>query len=301
MQQPAPTEKALLARAGVPQRAPTWRLYWRRLKAHPLALVGTLVFCFFLLMAFIGPWVAPYEFQAQEIASRLQPPGAQHLFGTDQYGRDLLSRVMSGGVNSMIVGLATVAIGLLTGVLLGMLAAYRRGIVDEVIMRLSDLLFAFPAVLTAILVTSVTGPSMANATLAIAIFYIPVFARLTRAMALSVWEREFIVAARASGTGELDIAWRHVMPNILPALIIQATIQFAVAILAEAGLSYLGLGIQPPHASWGRMLNEAQTLMGMAPWIAVFPGLAISGSVLGFSLLGDGLRDALDPRLSSGR
>ena len=260
--------------------------------------IGIALSAVMVLLSAVSLVWTPYDPAVMSPADRLQPPSLRHLLGTDQYGRDLLSRIMSGGVNAMIVGLATVAIGLLTGVTLGMLAAYRRGIVDEAVMRLSDLLFAFPAVLTAILVTSVTGPSMANATLAIAIFYVPVFARLTRAMALSVWEREFVVAARAAGTGELDIAWRHVLPNILPALIIQATIQFAVAILAEAGLSYLGLGIQPPHASWGRMLNEAQTLMGMAPWIAVFPGLAISWSVLGFSLLGDGLRDALDPRLT---
>lgn len=270
---------------------PLGRLVKNRSLTIGLALSAVVV----LLAAASLAWT-PYDPDVMNPADRLQAPSLRHLFGTDQYGRDLLSRVMAGGVNSIIVGLVTVATGLSVGILLGMLAAYWRGFVDETIMRLSDLLFAFPAVLTAILVTSVTGPSMATAMLAIAIFYIPVFARLTRALALSVWQREFIVAARASGTRDLAIAWRHVMPNILPALIVQATIQFAVALLAEAGLSYLGLGVQPPSASWGRMLNEAQTLMALAPWVAVFPGLAISWAVLGFSLLGDGLRDALDPR-----
>jgi peptide/nickel transport system permease protein len=178
-----------------------------------------------------------------------------------------------------------------------MASAYFGKWVDESIMRFSDFLFGFPAVLTAILITSILGPSMINAMLAIGIFYIPVFARLTRAVAMSIWEREFIAAARACGVGEWSIAWRHVLPNILSHLLIQGTIQFAVAILAEAGLSYLGLGSQPPQASWGRMLNEAQTFMSLAPWMAIFPGLAIAWAVLGFNLLGDGLRDTLDPKM----
>jgi peptide/nickel transport system permease protein len=204
---------------------------------------------------------------------------------------------MTGAVNSIIVGLVTVAIGLTIGVALGLAAAYYGKLLDEAIMRFSDLLFGFPAVLTAILITSILGPSMVNAMLAIGIFYIPVFARLTRAVAGVVWEKEFIAAARVSSSSEWSITWRHVLPNILSPLIIQGTIQFAVAILAEAGLSYLGLGTQPPHASWGRMLNEAQTFMSSAPWMAVFPGLAIAWAVLGFNLLGDGLRDTLDPRM----
>ncbi len=239
----------------------------------------------------------PYDGNRMNAVERLKGPSWAHPLGTDQYGRDTLSRVMTGSVNSIIVGLVTVAIGLTLGVGLGLAAAYFGRLADEAIMRFSDLLFGFPAVLTAILITSILGPSMVNAMLAIGIFYIPVFARLTRAVAMVVWEREFIAAARASGIGELAITWRHVLPNILSPLLIQATIQFAVAILAEAGLSYLGLGTQPPHASWGRMLNEAQTFMDMNPWMAIFPGLAIAWAVLGFNLLGDGLRDTLDPRM----
>jgi peptide/nickel transport system permease protein len=239
----------------------------------------------------------PYEANSMNAPLRLNAPSPTHPLGTDQYGRDILSRVMVGAVNSIIVGLVTVAIGLSIGVLLGLASAYYGKLVDESIMRLSDLLFAFPAVLTAILITSVLGPSMINAMLAIAIFYIPVFARLTRAVSMTVWNREFIAAARSSGISEWMITWRHVLPNILSPLIIQGTIQFAVAILAEAGLSYLGLGTQPPHASWGRMLNEAQTYMSSAPWLAIFPGVAIAWAVLGFNLLGDGLRDTLDPKM----
>ncbi len=239
----------------------------------------------------------PYQPNAMNSKARLNGPSLTHPLGTDQYGRDILSRVMVGAVNSIIVGLVTVSIGLSIGVMLGMVSAYYGKLVDESIMRLSDLLFGFPAVLTAILITSVLGPSMINAMLAIGIFYIPVFARLTRAVAMTIWSREFITAARASSVSEWAIAWRHVLPNILSPLLIQGTIQFAVAIIAEAGLSYLGLGTQPPNASWGRMLNEAQTYMAAAPWLAIFPGVAIAWAVLGFNLLGDGLRDTLDPKM----
>ena len=259
--------------------------------------VGFILSVVVICMALTSLVWTPYEPNAMNSKVRLKGPSMGHPLGTDQYGRDILSRVMDGAINSIIVGLVTVAIGLSIGVSLGMLAAYYGKLVDESIMRFSDLLFGFPAVLTAILITSVLGPSMINAMLAIGIFYIPVFARLTRAVALTLWDREYIDAARASGVSEWAIAWRHVLPNILSPLIIQGTIQLAVAILAEAGLSYLGLGTQPPNASWGRMLNEAQTYMASAPWLAIFPGLAIAWAVLGFNLLGDGLRDTLDPKM----
>jgi peptide/nickel transport system permease protein len=256
-------------------------------------LLSTLV----VIMALSSVIWTPYAADVMSPHDRLEPPSISHLFGTDQYGRDILSRVMEGAVNSIVVGLVTVAMGMSAGVFLGLASAYYGKLMDECIMRLSDLMFGFPAVLTAILITSILGPSMINSMLAIGIFYIPVFARLTRAVAMSIWEREFIAAARASGISEWAITWRHVLPNILSPLLIQGTIQFAVAILAEAGLSYLGLGTQPPHASWGSMLNEAQTFMGMAPWMAIFPGVAIAWAVLGFNLLGDGLRDTLDPKM----
>jgi peptide/nickel transport system permease protein len=259
--------------------------------------VGFILSLIVVITAVISLIWTPYDANRMNAKLRLQGPSWHHPLGTDQYGRDTLSRVMVGAVNSIIVGLMTVAIGLSVGVLLGLASAYYSRWVDEIIMRFSDFLFGFPAVLTAILITSILGPSMINAMLAIGIFYIPVFARLTRAVAMIVWEREFIVAARAAGISEWSIAGRHVLPNILSPLLIQGTVQFAVAILAEAGLSYLGLGTQPPHASWGRMLNEAQTYMSLSPWIAIFPGLAIAWAVLGFNLLGDGLRDTLDPKM----
>ena len=259
--------------------------------------VGFILSAVVVLAALLSIVWTPFDADKMNARERLQGPTWAHPLGTDQYGRDTLSRVMTGAINSIIVGLVTVPIGLSIGVLLGLASAYFGKFVDEAIMRLADLLFGFPAVLTAILITSILGPSMINAMLAIGIFYIPVFARLTRAVALTIWEREFIVAARAAGMSEWSIAWRHVLPNILSPLLIQGTIQFQVAILAEAGLSYLGLGTQPPTASWGRMLNEAQTFMSHAPWMAVFPGLSIAWAVLGFNLLGDGLRDTLDPKM----
>ncbi len=259
--------------------------------------VGFILSAIVLLMALTSFVWTPYNPNRMNPRERLSGPSISHPLGTDQYGRDMLSRVMVGAVNSIVVGLVTVAIGLSAGVLLGLMAAYYGRFVDEAIMRFSDFLFGFPAVLTAILITSIMGPSMVNAMLAIGIFYIPIFARLTRAVSLTLWEREFIAAARVSGISEWAITWQHVMPNITSPLLIQGTIQFAVAILAEAGLSYLGLGTQPPHASWGRMLNEARTFMSMSPWMAIFPGVAIAVAVLGFNLLGDGLRDALDPKM----
>ena len=259
--------------------------------------VGFILTSIVVIAALISLFWTPYDGNRMNARARLQGPSIQHPLGTDQYGRDTLSRVMVGAVNSIIVGLVTVAMGLSVGVFLGLTSAYYGRWVDESIMRFSDLLYGFPAVLSAILITSILGPSMINAMLAIGIFYIPVFARLTRAVSITIWEREYIAAARAGGVSEWAITRRHVLPNILSPLLIQGTIQFAVAILAEAGLSYLGLGTQPPHASWGRMLNEAQTFMTLAPWMAIFPGLAIAWAVLGINLLGDGLRDTLDPRM----
>ena len=263
--------------------------------------VGFFLTSIVVIAALVSLIWTPYDGNRMNARVRLQGPSIQHPLGTDQYGRDTLSRVMVGAVNSIIVGLVTVAIGLVVGVSMGLASAYYGRWVDESIMRFSDLLYGFPAVLSAILITSILGPSMVNAMLAIGIFYIPIFARLTRAVSITIWEREYIAAARASGVSEWAITRRHVLPNILSPLLIQGTIQFAVAILAEAGLSYLGLGTQPPHASWGRMLNEAQTFMTLAPWMAIFPGLAIAWAVLGLNLLGDGLRDTLDPRMVRAR
>ncbi|MBK1634303.1 ABC transporter permease [Rhodovulum adriaticum] len=242
-------------------------------------------------------WV-PHDVTVLEIGQRLRPPGGAFPLGTDQYGRDLLSMLMVGARVSIAVALVAVGIGIALGVPLGLMAAANRGSwLDEVVMRLNDLIFAFPALVIAILITAVLGPSALNAILAIGIFNIPVFARVARGAALSLWTLDFVLAARLAGKGRLRISAEHILPNIAPLLIVQATIQFSLGILAEAGLSYVGLGAQPPTPSWGRMLAEAQTMIYTAPRLAVLPGLAIVLTVLGLNLLGDGLRDALDPRL----
>ena len=233
--------------------------------------VGFLLSVVIVAMALISFLWTPYPPNRMSAQDRLQGPSVSHPLGTDHYGRDILSRVMKGAVNSIIVGLVTVAIGLSLGVLLGMLAAYYGRFVDEVIMRFADLLFGFPAVLTAILITSILGPSMVNAMLAIGIFYIPVFARLTRAVGMTVYARDFITAARSTGAGEWRVAWRHVMPNIVsPPLLIQGTIQFSVAILAEAGLSYLGLGYPAAPRLLGPHVKRSPNLYGWGTLVGPF-------------------------------
>jgi peptide/nickel transport system permease protein len=274
-----------------------WSENVRRFLRNRNFTIGFVISSIIVAGALVSLVYTPYDPTAMDIRHRLEPPSQGHWLGTDHYGRDVFSRIMQGAVNSIIVGLVAVSIGMSFGVLLGSVAGYSRGIPDEIIMRMSDLLYGFPAVLSAILITSVFGPGIINSMVAIGIFYIPIFARLTRASSLSVWERDYIMAARAAGRSDFSITFRHVLPNITAPLIIQGTVQFAVAILAEAGLSYLGLGTQPPKASWGQMLQEAQTFMGASPGLAIFPGLAIALAVLGFNLLGDGLRDTLDPKM----
>jgi len=272
----------------------------RRFKDVNLIIGGVLVLAI-LATAGLSFFYTPYDPNRMNMANRFEPPGAKYLLGTDQYGRDILSRVMKGAVNSLVVGWVAVGIGMGFGVLFGSLAAFWKGWKSEGIMRLMDVLYGFPAVLSAILITSILGAGIVNSMLAIGIFNIPIFTRLTRGTSLSVWQRDFVTSARAIGQGNRGIICGTILPNILSPLIVQGTVQFAIAILAEAALSYLGLGTQPPHASWGRMLNEAQTFMEISPWLAIFPGLAIAWAVLGFNLLGDGLRDLLDPKLSRTR
>ena len=243
----------------------------------------------------------PYPPAALDIPNKLMTPSAAHWLGTDALGRDVVSQLLAGARVSLLVGVIAVGIGLVFGVALGLIAASAGGLVEDAIMKLCDFTFAFPALLMAILLTATYGPGVVNAILAIGIANVPIFAKLTRAMANGVLSREFTLAARAAGRGPLAIAFEHVLPNVTPTLIVQATIQFAIAILAEAALSYLGLGAQPPLASWGRMLADAQAWMYTAPRLAIFPGLAVALSVFGLNLLGDGLRDALDPRLRARR
>jgi peptide/nickel transport system permease protein len=261
-------------------------------------IIGVSITLAILLVALLSLGYTPYDPNRMNLSERFQSPSGDHWLGTDQYGRDIFSRVMKGSANSILVGLVAVSIGMSFGILLGLLSAFYKKWVDEAVMRVSDVLYGFPAVLSAILMTSILGPGVINSMIAIGIFNIPIFSRLTRATSLSVWERDYVTSAKAIGRGDLGIIWKYVLPNILSSLIVQGTVQFAIAILAEAGLSYLGLGTQPPHASWGRMLNEAQTFMSTSSWLAIFPGCAIALAVLGFNLLGDGLRDMLDPKLA---
>lgn len=281
------TDSALPAR-------PRW---WRSATQHPSCAVGTTL-VLLLLMAAALSWVwTPWSAYEIDLGHKLQPPNGQHWLGTDAFGRDVLSLLLVGARSSLLVGTVAVGMGLGIGTALGLLAAARGGWLEESILRLADFTFAFPAILSAIMLTAVWGAGIGNAIIAIGIFNIPTFIRVSRASAHTVWARDFILAARACGKGRWHITLEHILPNIAPVLIVQATVQFATAILAEAALSYLGLGTQPPQPSWGRMLSEAQTLMFQAPLLAVWPGAAIALSVLGLNLLGDGLRDLLDPRL----
>ena len=256
--------------------------------------VMTLVVVIVALLSFV--WT-PYDVEAIRIGDKLLGPSAAHWMGTDHFGRDVLSMIMVGSRNSLAVALVAVGIGAGIGVPLGLLAAARGGLVDDAVMRTNDLIFAFPALLLAVMITAVFGAGAINAIIAIGVFNIPVFARVSRGAALSLWTREYVLAARTAGKSSAQISLEHILPNLTSLLVVQAAIQFALGIVAEAGLSYVGLGAQPPMPSWGRMLSEAQTMIGFAPWLAIFPGLAIVFVVLGLSLMGDGLRDALDPRV----
>lgn len=271
--------------------------FWRRAARHPsFAAGGLLVLALVLFTAVSLVW-SPYAPGEVDVPNKFAPPSASHWLGTDSLGRDVASQLLVGAQNSLAVGAVAVVIGVSLGVALGALAAARGGWLDEALMRASDFAFAFPALLTAVLLTAVQGPGLAASVVAIGVFNVPVFARITRGSARAVWSRDYVLAARAAGKGRWRITLDHVLPNIAHVLVVQATVSFAVAILAEAALSYLGLGTQPPAPSWGRMLAEAQGQLFRAPMLAVWPGLAIAVSVLGLNLLGDGLRDLLDPRL----
>ncbi|GGH50975.1 ABC transporter permease [Comamonas phosphati] len=272
-----------------------------RLSSHRNLWLGAVLTALLIAAALLSFVWTPGSAFEMDMNAALQPPGGQHWLGTDAFGRDVASQILVGARASIAVGLIAVGIGLAAGLVLGLLASARRGWVEEIIMRLADFTFAFPALLSAIMLTAVFGPGMVNAIIAIGIFNIPTFARITRASANAIWARDYVTAARACGKSRTAITLQHVLPNIASILIVQATIQFALAILAEAALSYLGLGTQPPQPSWGRLLSEAQTLMFQAPLLAIWPGLAIALSVLGLNLLGDGLRDLLDPRLTRTR
>jgi peptide/nickel transport system permease protein len=265
----------------------------------PVALVlGACLTMVFLLAAMVSLVWTPHPVDALNIANKLRPPSIDNLLGTDHFGRDMLSMLMVGARTSIAVAIGAVTVGMALGVPLGLIAASRHGRwLDDLVMRGNDLVFAFPSLVIAILITAVFGPSAINAIIAIGIFNMPVFARVTRGGALTIWSQEYVLAARVAGKGAARISVEHILPNVANLLIVQGTIQFSLAILIEAGLSYVGLGAQPPLPSWGRMLADSQTMISFAPHVAIIPGLAIIITVLGLNLTGDGLRDLLDPRI----
>jgi len=287
----------IIAAGGAIPAAGFSRRAWR----HPSFAIGSLLSLCLLLAAAVSLVWSPYPPAEIDIPNKLQSPSVAHWFGTDSLGRDIASQLLVGAQASITVGVFAVLIGFSLGTGLGLLASARRGWVEEGVMRLSDFTFAFPALLSAILLGAIYGPGLTTGIVAIGVFNIPVFARVTRGAANAIWAREYVLAARAAGKGRWRITVDHVVPNIASALIVQATNQFATAIIAEAALSYLGLGTQPPMPSWGRMLNEAQTQLFQAPMLAVYPGVAIALAVLGLNLMGDGLRDLLDPKLARKR
>lgn len=260
-----------------------------------LVLVGV-----FTVIAFVSFLWTPHAVETIDVDARLAGPSLNHWLGTNHLGRDVLSMIMVGARASIMVAVFAVGIGMIIGVPLGLLAAATRGFVEDAVMRMSDIIFAFPALILAILIAAVYGPGAMNAVIAIGVFNIPVFARLARGAALPIWTRDYVLSARAAGKNRFRISLEHILPNIAPMLIVQGTVQFSLAVLAEAALSYVGLGVQPPAPSWGRMLAESQTMISFAPWLAIFPGLAIFLFVLGLNLVGDGLRKRLDPHHVTG-
>jgi peptide/nickel transport system permease protein len=267
----------------------------RLILRNPIGALGGVIVALVILAAVFADLVAPFD-PTSQLAQPLQPPGGAYALGTDEFGRDVLSRVIHGARVSLYVGIISVGIALVSGSILGLLAGFHGGWSDTSIMRLMDVLFGLPAIVLAIAITSVLGPSLNSVLIAIGIVYAPQFSRVARAPTLSLRERDFVTAARAVGAGDVWLVRRHILPNMTAPIVVQATVAFSTAILTEATLSYLGLGTQPPTPSWGTMLNAGKQVLLLAPWTSIFPGLAIAVTVLGFNLLGDGLRDALDPR-----
>ncbi len=280
-------------------RKPTslWQDALRRLLRNKLAIAGMVILVVFLLSALLASWIAPYDPLVQELVRRREPPSREHLLGIDEVGRDILSRVIFGARTSLQVGVGSVSFAIIIGALLGAVAGYLGGWVDNAVMRLMDIMLAFPSLLLAIAIVSILGPGLMNMLYAIAIVSIPIYARIVRASVLSVKEQDYILAARAIGVPPARTLFQNIMPNALTPLMVQGTLGIATAILDAAGLSFLGLGAQPPTPEWGAMLGQGRGSIFTAPHIVFFPGLAIMFTVLGFNLLGDGLRDALDPRL----
>ena len=270
---------------------------WRKLKKNKAALVGLGILIVYAVIFVFGPWLAPYDPFEIDLTNKLLAPNMDHLMGTDDKGRDILSRILSGAYLTMGVGICAVLFGCIIGVTIGLIAGYYGGIIDSIISRIMDVMLAFPGILLALAIVSALGTSLVNVTIAVGFFSIPMFARIVRGSTMEVKKLEYIDAVRTLGANDVIIIGRHILPNILSPIIIQASMRLATAILSAAGLSFLGLGAQPPSPEWGAMLSTGRDFLFNAPHIALFPGLMISVLVLGLNLLGDGLRDALDPRM----
>ena len=276
-----------------------WKEAWRSFKKSKSAIVGAGIVFFFILVAIFGPMFAPPGINDQNLDIRLLPPSSEYWFGTDDLGRDVLSRILHGAQLSLTVGISAVALSAFFGSLLGIVAGYYGRWIDTIISRIFDIMLAFPSILLAIAVVSILGPSLRNALIAIAIINIPNFGRLVRSRVLTIKEEEYIHAAKAIGMKNSRILWRHILPNSITPIIVQGTLAIATAIIEAAALGFLGLGAEAPQPEWGKMLADARMFLMNAPWAMIFPGLAIMLTVIGFNLMGDGLRDALDPKMKN--
>ena len=277
------------------QRPRTWRLYWRRLLKRPAALVGTIVFCFFLFLAVFGPWIAPYDYEKQSADLRLATPTLSHPCGADQFGRDILSRIIVGTRNIFLLGGFGTAVAVVIGTAIGLFSRYIGGTTDEVVMRLLDVLLSFPSLLLALVLLSTVGPSNVNIVFVVAILYIPMVARVVRSMVLDLKNKEFVEAARVRGEKRSYVLFREILPNSLPPLLVEASMRFSYSIFLVASLGFLGLGVQPPSPDWGLQINQARAFFAIAPWVLLFPACTIAVLVISTNLMSDGLRQVMLP------
>ena len=277
------------------ERPRTWRLYWRRLLKRPAALVGTVIFCFFLFLAVFGPWIAPYDYEKQSAELRLATPTLSHPFGADQFGRDILSRIIVGTRNIFLLGGFGTAVAVVIGTAIGLFSGYIGGTTDEVVMRLLDVLLSFPSLLLALVLLSTVGPSNINIVFVVAILYIPMVARVVRSMVLDLKNKEFVEAARVRGETRSYVLFREILPNSLPPLLVEASMRFSYSIFLVASLGFLGLGVQPPSPDWGLQINQARAFFAIAPWVLLFPAITIAVLVIATNLMSDGLRQVMLP------
>jgi peptide/nickel transport system permease protein len=277
------------------ERPRTWKLYWRRLLKRPAALVGTVIFCFFLFLAVFGPWIAPYDYEKQSAELRLATPTLSHPFGADQFGRDILSRIIVGTRNIFLLGGFGTAVAVVIGTAIGLFSGYIGGTTDEVVMRLLDVLLSFPSLLLALVLLSTVGPSNLNLVFVVAVLYIPMVARVVRSMVLDLKNKEFVEAARVRGETRSYVLFREILPNSLPPLLVEASMRFSYSVFLVASLGYLGLGVQPPSPDWGLQINQARAFFQLAPWVLLFPAITIAVLVIATNLMSDGLRQVMLP------